>query len=121
MKTMMYYLYDTNINTTPLYQRLYTGTVEEAIGWCIKIKEEYGITPIGFTVVDYEDNGDTMVDIIDDTRHYYFNGKIIDANEIPRHWTNIKTLKSYGKLIYINENFCFPYDEERDEIININI
>ena len=121
MKSIIYYIYGAETPILPLYQRLYTGTIDEAIGWCLKIKEDYDISPLGFAMIDYEDNKESMVDIINDAKYYYFNGKIITPENIPRHWNNIKNLKQYNKLVYINEYFCYPFDETKDTIININI
>ena len=55
-----------------------------------------------------------------ETKNYYFNGTIIDKNNLPKEWLNEKLLnKDVRKLVYINENFCVPFNDETDKILHI--
>ena len=102
MNTMLYYIYDEETRGQgPVHQKLYIGTVEEAIGWCLKIKDTQKITPVGFSIITYDDD-DEMID----KNRYFFNGKIITKDNVPYNWNYTKMLKDYKKLIYINDNFC---------------
>ena len=64
-----------------------------------------------------DDDDDEMID----KNRYFFNGKIITKDNVPYNWNYTKMLKDYKKLIYINDNFCYPYDDETDSILHINI
>ena len=87
---------------------------------CLDFKKQYGYVPTGFEIIEYNEEYE---EVIEDTR-YFFNATIINkdncTNDIgwKRMFKDFPHIKEY---IYVNNNFCIPYNEETDKIININI
>ena len=121
MQTILYYIYDEESRDKgPVYQEMMTGTVEEAIGWCLKVKEEQKITPVGFEMIRFEfDLDDKLYE--EERKRYFFNGKIISKDNVPYNWNYSGMLRQFPKLVYVNDNFCYPFNDETDNMLKINI
>ena len=121
MQTMLYYFYnEIDRDKGPTCQKLYIGTVEEAIGWCLKVKDNQKVTPVGFSIITFDEDDNGEVEIIDENK-YYLNGKIITKKNIPYNWEYRRMFKEHEQLVLIGEDFCYPFDEETDTILHINI
>ena len=100
------YIYDSSVNLdnvpNKIVEDLISGEVEEAIANCMELKRDGVEVPIGFSIISFDE-----YDLNDcETKNYYFNGTIIDRNNLPKEWSNEKLLnKDVRKLVYINENF----------------
>lgn len=114
------YIYDSSVNLDnvpdKIVEDLISGEVEEAIANCMELKREGVETPIGFSIISFDEYDLNICE----TKNYYFNGTIIDKNNLPKEWLNEKLLnKDIRKLVYINENFCVPFNDETDKILHI--
>ena len=114
------YIYDSSVNLDnvpdKIVEDLISGEVEEAIANCMELKREGVETPIGFSIISFDEYDLNVCE----TKNYYFNGTIIDKNNLPKEWLNEKLLnKDVRKLVYINENFCVPFNDETDKILHI--
>ena len=114
------YIYDSSVNLDnvpdKIVEDLISGEVEEAIANCMELKREGVETPIGFSIISFDEYDLNSCE----TKNYYFNGTIIDKNNLPKEWLNEKLLnKDIRKLVYINENFCVPFNDETDKILHI--
>ena len=114
------YIYDSSVNLDnvpdKIVEDLISGEVEEAIANCMELKREGVEIPIGFSIISFDEYDLNICE----TKNYYFNGIIIDKNNLPKEWLNEKLLnKDVRKLVYINENFCVPFNDETDKILNI--
>ena len=114
------YIYDSSVNLdnvpNKIIEDLISGEVEEAIANCMELKRKGVEVPIGFSIISFDE-----YDLNDcETKNYYFDGTIIDRNNLPKEWSNEKLLnKDVRKLVYINENFCVPFNDETDKILRI--
>lgn len=114
------YIYDSSVNLdnvpNKIIEDLISGEVEEAIANCMELKRNGIEVPIGFSIISFDE-----YDLNDcKTKNFYFNGTIIDRNNLPKEWLNEKLLnKDVRKLVYINENFCVPFNDETDQILRI--
>ena len=87
---------------------------------CLDFKKKYDYTPVGFELTEMDD--DTFETLKNE--RFFFNGKIINKENCPNEISWKKMFKDFPYIkeyVYINENFCIPYDSENDKIININI
>ena len=114
------YIYDSSVNLDnvpdKIVEDLISGEVEEAIANCMELKREGVEIPIGFSIISFDEYDLNICE----TKNYYFNGTIIDKNNLPKEWLNEKLLnKDVRKLVYINENFCVPFNDETDKILHI--
>lgn len=114
------YIYDSSVNLdnvpNKIIEDLISGEVEEAIANCMELKREGVEVPVGFSIIAFDEYDLNNCE----TKNYYFNGTIIDRNNMPQEWLNEKLLnKDVRKLIYINENFCIPFNDETDKILRI--
>lgn len=114
------YIYDSSVNLDnvpdKIVEDLISGEVEEAIANCMELKREGVEIPIGFSIISFDEYDLNICE----TKNYYFNGTIIDKNNLPKEWLNEKLLnKDIRKLVYINENFCVPFNDETDKILHI--
>ena len=114
------YIYDSSVNLdnvpNKIIEDLISGEVEEVIANCMELKRDGVEVPIGFSIISFDE-----YDLNDcETKNYYFNGTIIDRNNLPKEWSNEKLLnKDVRKLVYINENFCVPFNDETDKVLRI--
>ena len=112
------YFYDNTVNTDDVYTKLVedmsTGDVTEAIVKCAELKNSNNPIPVGFSIVSYDEYDLT----VNESKNYYLNGKVIDSKDLLAGWG--KDLAKYvRKLVYVNENFCVPYNEETDNILTV--
>lgn len=87
---------------------------------CLDFKKTTGCSPVGFEMIEADDESFEFLQC----QRFFFNGKVIDKNNIPKSkdWNEVfKEFSDFDKYIYINKNFCTPYIEETDKIINVNI
>ena len=87
---------------------------------CLEMKKQTNYVPIGFEIIEADDDSFEILRC----ERFFFNGRIIDKTNAPKtnDWREIfKDFSDIKKYIYINENFCTPYIEETDNVININI
>lgn len=87
---------------------------------CLEMKKQTNYVPIGFEIVEADDDNFEILRC----ERFFFNGQIINKKDVPKtkDWNEMfKDFSDIKKYIYINENFCIPYIEETDKIININI
>lgn len=87
---------------------------------CLDFKKKYNYTPIGFELLEIDDE---TFEVFENER-FFFNGKIINKENCPNEISWKKMFKDFPYIkeyVYVNENFCVPYNKEKDKIININI
>lgn len=116
---IMYY-YDSSVNLDNvahhLVEELSTGEVVEAISKCLELKQKGEPIPVGFSIITYDE-----YDLNDcETKNYYINGTIIDKTNFPQFWEKNILNKDVRKLVYINDNFCIPFDDSEDTVLRIS-
>lgn len=87
---------------------------------CLDFKKQYNIFPCGFELLDIDEDNYTVYN----NERFFFNGKILSKKDILNNmeWKAMfRDFPYIDKYIYVNDDFCIPYDEEKDKIININI
>ena len=113
------YYYDTTVDLDNVYTKLVedmiTGEVSEAIALCSELKNKQEPIPVGFSIISYDEYD---FDICE-TKNYYINGKIIDRTNFPSQWDKSLLNKDVRKLVYINENFCVPFNDDTDQLLSI--
>lgn len=107
-------------NYYPVIQTLEDFNSNIGIIKCLEMKKQTNYVPIGFEIVEADDDNFEILRC----ERFFFNGQIINKKDVPKtkDWNEMfKDFSDIKKYIYINENFCIPYIEETDKIININI
>lgn len=103
-------------NKLNIIQELEEYNMRLGILKCLDFKKKYGYTPVGFELLETDE--ETKFE------RFFFNGKIINKKNCPNEISWKKIFKDFPYIkeyVYINDDFCIPYDNENDKIININI
>ena len=113
------YHYDSSINLDNVYDKLVeemvAGQVTEAIANCMEIKRSGSPVPKGFSIISYDEYDHNNYE----TKNFYINGILIDRTNISKDWDNNLLNKDVQKLVYVNENFCVPFNESTDTILTV--
>ena len=107
-------------NKISLIQELEEYNMRLGILKCLDFKKNFDCVPVGFELLEIDDE---TFEVFENER-FFFNGKIINKENCPNEISWKKMFKDFPYIkeyVYINENFCIPYDNEKDKIININI
>ena len=121
MACKLRHIYDSSVNLDDVYDELIvdmdSNYISEAVVNCRRLKEKGYPTPIGFSIMEYDE-----YDLNDGvkTSNYYFNGTIIKRSNAPADWDK-KVFEHVKQFIYINENFCIPYNDQTDKILKTNL
>ena len=103
-----------------IIQDLNTTNFKIGILRCIDFKKKYNYIPTGFEIIEYDEENES---ILENTR-YFFNANIVNKESYPHNTAWKRMFKEFPHIkeyIYVNDNFCIPYNKETDKIININI
>ena len=107
-------------NKLNIIQELEEYNMRLGILKCLDFKKKYGYVPVGFELLEIDDE---TFEVFENER-FFFNGKIINKENCPNEISWKKMFKDFPYIkeyVYINDDFCIPYYNEKDKIININI
>ena len=94
-----------------------TNDFNEGIGLFLLFKEKYGFCPYGFVMMTYEIENLT-INIIKN-KFYILNGKKVPSEEV--NWMHKRLRENTPYFVYIDDNFCIPYNEDTMVLLSINI
>lgn len=89
--------------------------VDECIILCSKFKELTQITPLGFMIIKFDDD-----DMTAGAHTYYFNGKILNKNNVPPNWPE-EAWEISKEFIVLQNSIVQPYNSETSSNLKINI
>lgn len=114
------YIYDTTVNLDNIPDKLIEDIPSNdfmiGVSNCVELKKTSSFTPVGFTILEYDEDD---LNIIEE-KTYYINGKIIDKSNQPSSWKKEKLFDDSVKtIVYVNDNYCTPFNPETDKILTI--
>ena len=114
------YIYDMTVNPDDVPDKLIEDIPSNdfmiGVSNCIELKKTSSFSPVGFTILGYDEDG---LDIIEE-KTYFINGEIINKSNQPASWKKEKLFDDYVKaVVYINDNYCAPFNPETDKILTI--